>query len=69
MNDYVKDKRADRLDQVAMQLATEIAPERDLWPGIEQAIAAPRRRMTWLAQAAAVVLLVGASSTVTWMVA
>ncbi|MBT8093175.1 MAG: hypothetical protein KJP08_00075 [Gammaproteobacteria bacterium] len=69
MNDYVKDNRADRLDRVAMQLATEIAPERDLWPGIEQAIAAPRRRMTWLAQAAAVVLLVGASSTVTWMVA
>ena len=52
-----------------MQLATEIAPERDLWPGIEQAITAPRRRMTWLAQAAAVVLLVGASSSVTWMIA
>ncbi len=59
----------DRLDRAAAQLATHIAPRRDLWPGIEQAIAAPRRRMTWLAQAAAVVLLVGASSTVTWFVA
>ena len=59
----------DKLDRAAMQLATEIAPERDLWPGIEQAITAPRRRVTWLAQAAAVVLLVGASSSVTWMIA
>ncbi len=69
MNDYVKDDRAEKLDRAVMQLATEIAPERDLWPGIEHAITAPRRRMTWLAQAAAVVLLVGASSTVTWFVA
>jgi hypothetical protein len=68
-DDYVKDSRDDRLDRAATQLATEIAPGRDLWPGIEQAIMTPRRRMTWLAQAAAVVLLVGASSAVTWFVA
>ena len=54
----------DKLDQAARQLATEIAPERDLWPGIEQAIAAPPRRErsmwnTLWAQAAAIVLLVG----------
>ena len=69
MNDYVKDDCAEKLDRAARQLATGIAPGRDLWPGIEQAITAPRRRITWLAQAAAVVLLVGASSTVTWFIA
>jgi transcription antitermination factor NusG len=60
----------DRLDRAARQLRTEIPPERDLWPGIEDAIAAPQRsRWTpMLAQAAAVVLLVGASSAVTWFV-
>lgn len=58
----------DRLDEAARQLAKEIAPERDLWPGIEQAIRVPvRRRMPWLAQAAAVVLLVGASSAITYV--
>ena len=57
----------DKLDQAARQLATEITPERDLWPGIEQAIRTPRRRMPWFAQAAAVVLLVGASSSVTYL--
>ena len=58
----------DKLDQAARQLATEISPERDLWPGIEQAIRTPQRRTPWYAQAAAVVLLVGASSGVTYMV-
>jgi hypothetical protein len=57
----------DKLDQAARQLATEIAPERDLWPGIEQAIRTPRPRMPWYAQAAAVILLVGASSSVTYL--
>jgi hypothetical protein len=57
----------DKLDQAARQLATEITPERDLWPGIEQAIRTPRRRMPWYAQAAAVVLLVGASSSITYL--
>ncbi len=54
----------------ARQLATEISPERDLWPGIAEAITAPpRRRWTpMLAQAAAIVLLVGASSGITYTV-
>ena len=57
----------DKLDQAARELATEIAPQRDLWPGIEQAIRTPRRRVPWYAQAAAVVLLVGASSSITYL--
>ena len=60
----------DKLDQAARQLRTEIAPERDLWPDIETAISAPQRsRWTpMFAQAAAVVLLIGASSFVTYTV-
>ena len=60
----------DKLAMAASRLATEITPERDLWPGIEEAINAPQRsRWTpMLAQAAAVVLLVGASSMVTYVV-
>lgn len=60
----------DRLDRLAGELATEIAPERDLWPGIEEAIAQPRRsrRTPMLMQAAAVVLLMGASSAITYVV-
>jgi hypothetical protein len=57
----------DKLDQTAKQLRKEISPERDLWPGIEQAIRTPQRRTPWYAQAAAVVLLVGASSGVTYL--
>ena len=57
----------DKLDQAARQLTTDVSPERDLWPGIEQAIRTPRRRTPWYAQAAAVVLLVGASSAVTYV--
>lgn len=58
----------DKLDTAARQLATEMSPGRDLWPGIEQAIRVPpRRRTPWYAQAAAVVLLVGASSAVTYV--
>ncbi len=59
----------DKLMQAAKQLATDIRPERDLWAGIEAAIdVPPRRRWTpMLAQAAAVVLLIGASSTITYM--
>jgi len=58
-----------KLDRAARQLATEIAPEHDLWPGIAEAIAVPERsRWTpMLAQAAAIVLLVGASSAVTYV--
>jgi hypothetical protein len=61
--------RDDKLIAMASKLSTEISPERDLWPGIEQAIRVPQRSR-WtprLAQAAAVVLLVGASSMITWM--
>ena len=65
MNDSFDDK----LDRLAGQLATEVTPERDLWPGIEEAIAEPRRSR-WspmLFQAAAIVLLIGASSAVTYV--
>jgi hypothetical protein len=63
------EKFDNKLDRAARQLRTEIAPERDLWSGIEDGIAAPRRsRWTpMLAQAAAIVLLVGASSAVTYL--
>lgn len=52
----------------AAKLATEIAPERDLWPNIEAEITRPVRRSgtPWYAQAAAVVALVGASSFITY---
>ena len=56
----------DKMTMAASQLATEIAPSRDLWPGIEGAIKAPQT--PWFAQAAAVLLLVGASSMVTYSV-
>lgn len=59
----------DKLMQAAGRLATDISPERDLWRGIAEAIEkpAPRRWTPVLAQAAAVVLLVGASSGITYM--
>lgn len=59
----------DKLTMAAQALATDITPERDLWPGIEAAIQTPRRQrwVPMFAQAAAVVLLVGASSTITYI--
>jgi hypothetical protein len=59
----------DKLMKAAAQLSTEISPERDLWPGIAEAIdkPAPSRWAPIFAQAAAVVLLVGASSAVTYI--
>lgn len=56
----------------AARLSTPVAPDRDLWPGIEQVITAPvvRERTVWntvWAQAAAVVLLIGGSSGLTYM--
>jgi hypothetical protein len=59
----------DKLMQSAERLSTEIKPEHDLWPGIAETIAkpAPKRWTPIFAQAAAVVLLVGASSAVTYM--
>ena len=64
----MSNEHEDKLLQAAGRLATEISPERDLWPGIEEAINRPSRsRWTpMLAQAAAVVMLVGASSLITY---
>jgi len=65
MNDIERD---DKLIAAASTLSTEISPEKDLWPGIARAIAQPKRSR-WtpvFAQAAAVVLLVGASSGLTY---
>ncbi len=65
--------REDELTAMAGELAREITPERDLWPAIEAAIAEEQRpgRGGWvpryLAQAAAVVLLVGGSSGLTYL--
>lgn len=66
-------EREDKLTRDAAKLAQAIAPERDLWPDIEASIdgqAGPRaRRWTpYFAQAAAIVLLVGASSGLTYLV-
>ncbi len=60
----------DKLMEAAGQLSTDISPERDLWPGISEAILRPaaRRWTPMFAQAAAVVLLVGASSAVTYTI-
>ncbi len=69
-NDY-DEFSDDKLSQAARQLATDIAPQRDLWPDIAEAIEDPRVRW-WsprFAQAAAVLLLVGASSAITWQIA
>ncbi len=63
----MSDERDDKMMQAASRLATDIAPRRDLWPGIAEAIEAPQKRR-WtpkFAQAAAVVLLMGASSVIT----
>ena len=59
----------DKLAAAARRLTTEINPDRDLWPGIAEAIRTPRRaRWTpMFAQAAAIVLLIGASSAVTYV--
>ena len=65
MTDVIDDKLMDD----ASRLTKAVSPERDLWPGIAEAIEAPRRSR-WaplLAQAAAVVLLVGASSAITYV--
>lgn len=59
----------DKLMEAARLLETKAIPERDLWPGIESAIRPPARNRwnTLFAQAAAVVLLVGASSGITYL--
>jgi len=79
MNDRREPMNEDEVMGLARGLATEVMPARDLWPGIEAAIrdgtatgrpqgpAAPERRMNWFARAAALLLLVGASSGLTWL--
>ena len=59
----------EKLMEAAGRLSKEIRPERDLWPEIAATINAPaaKRWSPLFAQAAAVVLLVGASSAVTYM--
>jgi hypothetical protein len=61
----------DALMRAAAALPREIKPGRDLWPGIELAISGRQQRNRWwsgpLAQAAAVLLLVGGSSGVTYL--
>ncbi len=66
----MNEKLDDALMTAASKLSTEISPERDLWPDIASVINRPQRSrwMPILAQAAAVVLLVGASSMVTYLV-
>ena len=67
----MNDRQEDKLMREAGRLAREITPGRDLWPGIERAITEPvPRRSRWntmFAQAAAIVLLVGASSGLTYL--
>lgn len=63
----------DDIMAMARDLPREIAPGRDLWPAIAGAIEADREHganRPWprlFAQAAAVLLLVGASSGITWL--
>ncbi len=72
MNEADNSRFDDELMAAAARLTTEVTPERDLWPGIEQAISLPVKpaRTVWnsvWAQAAAVLLLVGGSSGVTYL--
>ncbi len=74
-NDQIDDDRAfDAVMERARSLSPDVEPERDLWPDIEAAIEAPERSAGWsfnpgsfFAQAAAVVLLIGGSSGLTWL--
>ena len=60
----------DALMAAAAALPKQIAPGRDLWPGIEQALRKPPASAWYrgglFAQAAAVILLIGASSGLTY---
>lgn len=72
MNDKDEQDFDDKLMARAGELPRSVQPERDLWPGIEQVISAPLKpkRAAWntaWAQAAAVVLLVGGSSGLTYV--
>ena len=76
-NDDTMREDDDELVRAARRLGKGIAPGRDLWPGIAEAISnpaaadplSPRRGwQRYFAYAAAVLLLVGGSSGVTWLV-
>ena len=73
MNKEYDDNEVDeRVMALAAAMPKEVAPERDLWPAIEQVISQPARpqRSAWntvWAQAAAIVLLVGGSSGITYL--
>lgn len=76
-NDDTTRDADDELIRAARSLEKGIAPGRDLWPGIAEAIRNPaaaepatpgRGWPRYFAYAAAVVLLVGGSSGVTWLV-
>ena len=71
MNNDDDRKVDDELMTMAASLPAGVTPGRDLWPGIEQAIAQPvkpaRAWNTVWAQAAAVVLLIAGSSGITWL--
>lgn len=76
-DDTMREAEGDELIRAARRLEKGIAPGRDLWPGIAEAIRDPeaadpvlpdRGWQRYLAYAAAFVLLVGGSSGVTWLV-
>lgn len=71
MNDNDYNLAEQRLMQKAAELPQDVMPERDLWAAIEEGIDAPAPSLLpwtrYLAQAAAVVFLVGASSGLTYL--
>lgn len=71
MNEMNDKEFDDKLMAAAARLATEVKPVRDLWPDIEAAISQPEAGASWrwkgFAQAAAVVLLIGGSSGLTYL--
>jgi hypothetical protein len=69
MTDRRNDNSDDKIMAAARQLSAGVTPERDLWAGIEAAIQAPgqSRWQGVFARAASVILLVGASSAVTYV--
>ncbi len=60
---------SDEIQRAAGRLSSDIRPQRDLWPDIASALQKPAsgRWAPMLAQAAALVLLLGASSAVTYV--
>lgn len=67
----IEEPSNDALLRAAAALEKDIKPQRDLWPGIEQALHRQQPVGWWrngpLAQAASVILLVGASSGLTYL--